>query len=174
MELWFFITFILCISDVHFVFSGTAGHGSLLHKNTVGQKLHYVLNKLMEFRQHEVDRLESDSSLSIGDVTTINLTSINGGVQSNVVPPTLEAVFDMRLALNVDHDAYEKQVRAIVMLLPLTMGAYIHIYINITFLLYLCTSIQLQQWCEEAGGGVEIVYEQKQPKVEATKIDSAQ
>ncbi|XP_017492783.1 PREDICTED: aminoacylase-1-like [Rhagoletis zephyria] len=128
------------IWHVHFVFSGTAGHGSLLHKNTVGQKLHYVLNKLMEFRQHEVERLESDSALSIGDVTTINLTSINGGVQSNVVPPTLEAVFDMRLALNVDHDDYEKQ---------------------------------LKKWCEEAGGGVEIIYEQKQPKVQATKIDSS-
>lgn len=64
----------------------------------------------MEFRQREVERLESDSSLSIGDVTTINLTSLNGGVQSNVVPPTLVAVFDMRLALSVDHDDYEKQV----------------------------------------------------------------
>ncbi|XP_004529658.1 aminoacylase-1 [Ceratitis capitata] len=128
------------IWHVHFIFSGTAGHGSLLHKNTVGEKLHFILNKLMDFRQHEVERLAKDSSLTIGDVTTINLTSLNGGVQSNVVPPTMEAVFDMRLALNVDHDDFEKQ---------------------------------LNKWCEEAGGGVEIKFEQKQPKVEATKIDNS-
>ncbi|XP_011177299.1 aminoacylase-1 [Zeugodacus cucurbitae] len=128
------------IWHVHFIFSGTAGHGSLLHKNTVGEKLHYILNKLSEFRQREVARLEGDSSLSIGDVTTINLTRLNGGVQSNVVPPTMVAVFDMRLALHVDHDAHEKQ---------------------------------LNKWCEEAGGGIEIKFEQKQPKVEATKIDDS-
>ncbi|XP_053949825.1 aminoacylase-1-like [Anastrepha ludens] len=128
------------IWHVHFIISGTAGHGSLLHKNTAGQKFHYILNKLMEFRKQEEDRLENDSSLTIGDVTTINLTIVKGGVQSNVVPPTLEAVFDMRLALNVDHDDFEKQ---------------------------------LKQWCTEAGGGIEIVFEQQQPKVEATKIDDS-
>lgn len=33
--------------------------------------------------------------------------------------------------------------------------------------------LKLRAWCEEAGGGVEIVYEQKEPKVEATKIDNS-
>lgn len=102
---------ILLPLDVHFLISGTAGHGSLLHKNTVGEKLNYILNKLFEFRQHEVDRLDRDKSLLLGDVTTINLTVVKGGVQSNVVPPVIEAVFDMRLALNVDHDAFDRQVR---------------------------------------------------------------
>ncbi|XP_017486448.1 PREDICTED: aminoacylase-1-like isoform X1 [Rhagoletis zephyria] len=125
---------------VHFLISGTSGHGSLLHKNTVGQKLQNILNKLMEFRQNEIDRLENDPSLRLGDVTTVNLTVIKGGVQSNVVPSTLEVVFDMRLALNVDHDNFDRQLRA---------------------------------WCEEAGGGIEIQYEQKEAKVEATKIDSS-
>ncbi|XP_054729612.1 aminoacylase-1-like [Anastrepha obliqua] len=125
---------------VHFIISGTAGHGSLLHKNTTGQKLHYILNKLMEFRKHEEDRLESDSSLMLGDVTTINLTIVKGGVQSNVVPPTLEAVFDMRLALNVDHDDFDRQLRT---------------------------------WCTEAGGEIEIKYEPREPKVEATKCDNS-
>ncbi|XP_014087743.2 aminoacylase-1 [Bactrocera oleae] len=129
-----------CLWHVHFLISGTAGHGSLLHKNTVGEKLNYILNKLFEFRQHEVDRLDRDKSLLLGDVTTINLTVVKGGVQSNVVPPVIEAVFDMRLALNVDHDAFDRQLKA---------------------------------WCEEAGGGVEIVYEQKEPKVAATKIDNS-
>ncbi|XP_053949820.1 aminoacylase-1-like [Anastrepha ludens] len=125
---------------VHFIISGTAGHGSLLLKNTAGQKFHYILNKLMEFRKQEEDRLENDSSLTIGDVTTINLTIVKGGVQSNVVPPTMEAIFDMRLALNVDHDDFDRQLRT---------------------------------WCTEAGGEIEIQYEPREPKVEATKCDNS-
>ncbi|XP_067641183.1 aminoacylase-1-like [Eurosta solidaginis] len=127
------------IWHVKFILTGTAGHGSLLLENTVGEKFLKFFNKVMEFRQHEVQRLESDTSLTIGDVTTINLTCLNGGVQSNVVPPTLEAVLDIRLALSINHDAFAQQ---------------------------------LSQWCEEAGGGIKIEYKQKQPKVEATKIDN--
>lgn len=110
-QLIFFKLSILLLLDVHFIISGTAGHGSLMHKNTVGEKLNYILNKLFEFRQREIDRLDKDPSLLLGDVTTINLTIIKGGVESNVVPPVIEAVFDMRLALSVDHDAFDRKVR---------------------------------------------------------------
>lgn len=65
----------------------------------------------MEFRQSEIVRLKTNPFFKLGDVTTINLTVIKGGVQSNVVPPVIEAVFDMRLALDVDHDAFDRQVR---------------------------------------------------------------
>ncbi|XP_004529660.1 aminoacylase-1A [Ceratitis capitata] len=125
---------------VHFIITGTAGHGSLLHQNTVGEKLNLMLNKLMEFRQSEIVRLKTNPFFKLGDVTTINLTVIKGGVQSNVVPPVIEAVFDMRLALDVDHDAFDRQ---------------------------------LKSWCNEAGGGIEIVYETKEPKLEGTKIDAS-
>lgn len=110
-QLIFFKLSILLLLDVHFIISGTAGHGSLMHKNTVGEKLNYILNKLFDFRQREIDRLDKDPSLLLGDVTTINLTIIKGGVESNVVPPVIEAVFDMRLALSVDHDAFDRKVR---------------------------------------------------------------
>lgn len=64
----------------------------------------------MAFREHESKRLESNPLFSIGDVTTVNLTTIKGGVQSNVIPPFMDACFDIRLAITVDHKDFEKQV----------------------------------------------------------------
>ncbi|BFF91989.1 aminoacylase-1-like [Drosophila madeirensis] len=121
-------------------FSGSAGHGSLLLPNTAGEKFNYVLNKIMEFRKSQVQRLAEDSSLDIGDVTAVNLTQLRGGVQSNVVPPLLEAVFDIRIALSVDVVEFERQMR---------------------------------DWCQEAGGGIELDFEMKCPFVEPTKIDAS-
>ncbi|EDW38956.1 GL13663 [Drosophila persimilis] len=121
-------------------FSGTAGHGSLLLPHTAGEKFNYVLNKMMEFRKSQAQRLAEDSSLDSGDVTAVNLTQLRGGVQSNVVPPLLEAVFDIRIALSVDVGAFEKQIR---------------------------------DWCQEAGGGIELDFEMKCPYVEPTKLDAS-
>lgn len=55
-------------------------------------------------------RLENNPQLRIGDVTTINLTKISGGVQSNVIPPKMMLCFDVRLDLNVDHKEFEAKV----------------------------------------------------------------
>lgn len=65
---------------------------------------------MMAFREHESKRLEQDPNLTIGDVTTVNLTKISGGVQSNVIPPFMQIGFDIRLAITVDHNEFEKQV----------------------------------------------------------------
>ncbi|XP_017131342.1 aminoacylase-1A [Drosophila elegans] len=119
---------------------GTAGHGSLLLPNTAGVKLNYVLNKMTEFRESQVQRLINDKSVNIGDVTTVNLTQLSGGVQSNVVPPLFEAIFDMRLSITLDLVAFEKQIR---------------------------------DWCEEAGGGIEIEFTQKEAYVAPTKMDDS-
>ncbi|EDV95053.1 aminoacylase-1A [Drosophila grimshawi] len=123
-----------------FKITGTAGHGSLLLPKTAGEKLHYIVNKMMEFRASQVKRLAEDSTIDIGDVTTVNLTKLSGGVQSNVVPPLLEVVFDIRVAITVDVVAFEKQIR---------------------------------DWCEEAGGGIELDFEMQNPFVEPTKMDSS-
>lgn len=64
----------------------------------------------MTYRTEQVKRLESDRKLKIGDVTTINLTKISGGVQSNVIPPKMTLCFDIRLALDVDHKQFECKV----------------------------------------------------------------
>lgn len=64
----------------------------------------------MDFRENEVKKLENNPDFTIGDVTTVNLTIMNGGVQVNVLPPVLEIKFDVRLALDVDHTEFEATV----------------------------------------------------------------
>ncbi|ALC40179.1 maker593 [Drosophila busckii] len=123
-----------------FKISGTAGHGSLLLPNTAGVKLQYMLNKMMELRKQQVQRLENNPELTIGDVTTINLTRLGGGVQSNVVPPLLTAGFDCRLGLDIDHTEFEAQ---------------------------------LQRWMTEAGGGIELEFDQQHPYVPPTATDDS-
>ncbi|XP_062138252.1 aminoacylase-1-like [Drosophila sulfurigaster albostrigata] len=117
--------------------SGQAGHGSLLLGNTAGEKIQYIINKMMALRQSQVDRLRSDKNLRIGDVTTVNLTRLGGGIQSNVIPPMLTAGFDTRLAIDVDLEKQEDQ---------------------------------FQKWCAEAGGGIEIEFDQKHPFVKPSSI----
>lgn len=72
-----------------------------------------MLNKFLAFRQQQVQRLEADPALSIGDVTTVNLTMIQGGVQMNVVPPLMNVSFDVRLAIDVSHEKFEQMVRSV-------------------------------------------------------------
>lgn len=80
-------------------------------KNTAAAKMQYILNKFLAFRANEEAKLEADPSLTVGDVTTVNLTKINGGIQSSVVPSDITILFDCRLAIDVDHDAFVQQVR---------------------------------------------------------------
>lgn len=96
---------------IYFQISGTAGHGSLLLKNTAGEKLNYIVTKMMSMRAQEQRKLENNPDLTIGDVTTINLTRVGGGVQSNVVPPLLMVCFDVRLAIDVDQVEFENKVK---------------------------------------------------------------
>lgn len=64
----------------------------------------------MSYRHTQVERMTKDPKLHIGDVTTINLTMVKGGVQSNVIPPQLEACFDMRLAIELDLKEFEERL----------------------------------------------------------------
>lgn len=61
--------------------TGQSGHGSLLLKNTPGEKIHYIIEKFMGLRKIESEKLENDPKLTTGDVTTINLTMLTGGSQ---------------------------------------------------------------------------------------------
>ena len=64
-------------ADLSICCQGTTGHGSLLHENTAGEKIQYIINKFLERRQIEKQKLLSNPNLSVGDVTTINLTKLN-------------------------------------------------------------------------------------------------
>lgn len=68
------------------------------------------LDRMMDYRTEQAEKLKNNPKLTIGDVTTVNLTIIKGGLQSNVVPSSLRALFDCRLAIDVDHNAFEEMV----------------------------------------------------------------
>ena len=66
---------------------GNPGHGSRFLENTAGEKAHNVINRLLAYRMEEKARLEANSSFTLmGDVTSVNLTIMEGGVQVNLVP----------------------------------------------------------------------------------------
>lgn len=116
---------------------GTPGHGSLLMKGTAGEKVRYMIDKFMDIRSHEDQKLCNNPELNLGDVTTVNLTMMEGGIQANIVPPELSVMFDIRLALEVNHEDFLAQINT---------------------------------WIQEAGGNIEIEFEQKEPYVAPTNI----
>ncbi|KAL5278508.1 ACY1.2 family protein [Megaselia abdita] len=124
---------------IHFHINGTAGHGSRLLENTAAEKAKYLINKFSELRAREAKKLIDNPDFTDGDVTSINLTRLDGGVQTNVIPSKISLGYDIRIALEVDIPEFEKEI---------------------------------QKWCEEAGGDIEIVFEIKEPVTERTKLDN--
>lgn len=123
---WVFIT-AFCISEVHVICDGPTGHGSLLLPNTAGEKLRVILDKFTDYRSEQKKLLASNPELTIGDVTTVNLVQIcvsfnapcliescyrcryqQGGVQNNVIPERIIAIFDCRIAITTDSKAFDE------------------------------------------------------------------
>ena len=61
-----------------------------------------MINKMLDYREVQRKRLESNPELSLGDVNTVNLTMVNGGLQANVVPEKLVLTFDVRITPTSD------------------------------------------------------------------------
>lgn len=98
-------------SAIELICEGQAGHGSLMQENSSGEKVQYMLNKFMDLRKCELNKLKDNPELKVGDVSAINLTMLKGGMQTNCVPAVMNLTFDIRLAIDVDHDAFEQQVK---------------------------------------------------------------
>lgn len=96
---------------VRFTCPGSPGHGSMFLENTAGEKAQYIINKLLAFREQEKERLRGDPNLTLGDVTSVNLTIMSGGVQVNVVPDKFEVTFDMRITPTTDLQEFERNLR---------------------------------------------------------------
>ncbi|CAH8617057.1 unnamed protein product [Schistosoma mattheei] len=95
--------------NVHF--HGNAGHGLALIENTAAEKFRIFLNSIYSFRKEEQLRLENSlGKLTLGDITTVNMTMINGGVQHNVVPEQLSASFDIRLTPSLSLDDFKRKL----------------------------------------------------------------
>ncbi|XP_075430342.1 aminoacylase-1 isoform X2 [Ascaphus truei] len=91
---------------------GNPGHGSRFIENTAATKLYSMISRFLEFREKEKKRMQSDPLLTLGDVTTVNLTKVNGGVSYNVVPAELSATFDLRIPPTVDLKEFECQIES--------------------------------------------------------------
>ncbi|KAF5287543.1 hypothetical protein FQR65_LT12214 [Abscondita terminalis] len=90
--------------------SGQSGHGSLLLSNTPGEKVRLLLDKIYDFRDQQIQKLNDDSNLTLGDVTSINLTMLQGGVQPNVIPQEFVMDMDCRIPLTTDITKWEEIV----------------------------------------------------------------
>ena len=90
---------------------GSPGHGSRFLENTAAEKAQKVINKLLEFRAQEKARLEANPNLTLGDVTTLNLTLMQGGVQVNVVPDKFVLNFDIRITPTTNIVQFEAMLR---------------------------------------------------------------
>uniref|UniRef100_A0A0N5C2W2 N-acyl-aliphatic-L-amino acid amidohydrolase n=1 Tax=Strongyloides papillosus TaxID=174720 RepID=A0A0N5C2W2_STREA len=93
-----------------FICHGSPGHGSRFIEDTAGEKFQFILNKALEFRKSEKEKLESNPTYNLGDVSTLNVTIINGGVQPNCLPTEFEMTIDMRINPNYDFDEIERMI----------------------------------------------------------------
>ncbi|GAB0100277.1 hypothetical protein DMENIID0001_162900 [Sergentomyia squamirostris] len=96
---------------VTFKCTGPAGHGSQLIKNSAGEKLGFIINKMMELRKAYMDQTPMEDLLKSGEGTTINLTQVSGGMLHNVVPNLLTVTFDIRVAIDEDHDKLTEKLQ---------------------------------------------------------------
>lgn len=68
------------------------------------------MQKFLNFRKNEEQRLKNNPEFTTGDVTTVNITTINGGIQQNVVPPEIKMSVDVRMAVDIDWKQFEHNI----------------------------------------------------------------
>uniref|UniRef100_A0A8C2WYY6 N-acyl-aliphatic-L-amino acid amidohydrolase n=1 Tax=Cyclopterus lumpus TaxID=8103 RepID=A0A8C2WYY6_CYCLU len=81
---------------------GSPGHGSRFVENTAAEKLRQVINSFLDFREKEKQRLNTSECFTLGDVTTVNMTMVKGGVAYNVIPADMDVSFDLRIPPKVN------------------------------------------------------------------------
>ncbi|MBN3285127.1 ACY1A protein, partial [Polyodon spathula] len=91
--------------------TGNPGHGSRFVENTAAEKLRKIINSFMDFREKEKTRLNTSECFTLGDVTTVNMTMVQGGVAYNVIPPNMDVSFDMRIPPTVSLKEFEEQIK---------------------------------------------------------------
>ena len=93
------------------LFVGNPGHGSRFIENTAAEKVQYLINKLLGYREEQKKKFEADPNSTLGDVTTVNLTTMSGGVQQNVVPNEFVIGFDIRITPTTNLKEFESMIR---------------------------------------------------------------
>lgn len=90
---------------------GQPGHGSQFLPNTAGEKLQKVINAFLKYRTEQELKLKENEDIRLGDVTSVNLTILEGGVQFNVVPSELSVGFDIRITPTQDLGEFEEMIK---------------------------------------------------------------
>lgn len=92
--------------------NGPTGHGSRFIENTAAEKLQKVINSFLAFREEEKSRLQNKCAcLKLGDVTSINLTRLSGGIARNIVPSEFKATFDIRITPKTSIKEFENKLK---------------------------------------------------------------
>ena len=91
---------------------GHTGHSSLPFNDTASDKLNYVINKFLDFRRGELKKMD-ELGYAIANITVINLTILKGGKKINIVPPEMNATFNMRIPIDADLNALDEKVNMI-------------------------------------------------------------
>ncbi|KAK8731742.1 hypothetical protein OTU49_007451, partial [Cherax quadricarinatus] len=92
---------------------GQPGHGSQFLTNTAGEKLYKVIDSFLSYRDEQEHLLKENKNLCLGDVNTVNLTMLEGGVQYNVVPAELNVGFDIRVSPTQDLTKFEEKITSL-------------------------------------------------------------
>ena len=58
---------------------GKPGHGSRFIEDNAAEKFRKVINNFLEFRVQEEKKLKGNACIKLGEVTTVNLTNVQGG-----------------------------------------------------------------------------------------------
>ncbi|XP_070509480.1 aminoacylase-1-like [Chironomus tepperi] len=94
---------------VEFTITGSPGHGSIMLHNNAAVKLQKLLTKFIEYRDSQINRIDNPLDIkTAGTVTSVNITMINGGLLSNVIPSEYIMTVDIRVALDIDHEEFIK------------------------------------------------------------------
>ncbi|CAJ0584244.1 unnamed protein product, partial [Mesorhabditis spiculigera] len=91
-------------------FPGNPGHAMEFIENTAMEKMHRFMNSALAFRAKWKKILNDDPTLRLGDVPTLNIPIIQGGVQANVIPDKFVLDFIIRVPPNMDFDALKAEV----------------------------------------------------------------
>jgi len=68
---------------------------------------------MLEIREEQKRKLDTNPDMEIGAATSINLTMLKGGLQVNIVPPELHAIFDIRIAPDWDLEEFRRTLTQI-------------------------------------------------------------
>ncbi|XP_041458481.1 aminoacylase-1-like isoform X2 [Lytechinus variegatus] len=91
--------------------TGDPGHASKFVEDTAAEKARKVMNAFLGYRDEEIKRLSTEK---LGDIQTVNLVRMSGGVANNIVPIELRLRFDLRLSPKQTPEFLENKIKEMI------------------------------------------------------------